>query len=162
MKRRKLTPTMIATIRIAYDKLRNQGIGAQKSYEHLAQEMHLHWQTIRKAVLSASQHTKSDKVDHELIKDAKIRQAAQIDKIVNQILSDLDNSTTILKGMAPAQSVLAAAQLIDKSLKLKGEDTVKIEINEMGQKIEKRLSELKNIKEALKKSLTVPEKPEEN
>jgi len=147
----KLSHTQKLAIKASYDAHRLAGKSKQISLEAVAQEMGVHWQTIRKVVTNATQH-----LDTTQLKDVKTQQATQIDKIVGAVLTDLDSSDKIFKGMSPAQSILAICQLLDKSLKLKGEDVTKIEIQEVGEKVEKRLNELQNLKEALKQSLTVP------
>jgi len=155
--KRKLSDTQIIAIKAAYDKYKLSGNSAQKAMEAVAQEWGVHWQTIRKVLL-----TKNQNLDQKLLKDIKGQQASKIDNIVNSILADLDNSDKILKGLSPAQAALALCQLIDKSMKLKGEDVTKVEIFEVGEKVQKRLEELKAMKMALQKSLIIPEKPEDN
>jgi hypothetical protein len=57
---------------------------------------------------------------------------------------------------------MAICQLIDKALKLRGEDVQKVEIQEVGEKINKRLEELRSLKENLQKSMVISENPEDN
>ena len=155
-RRQKITETQKLVMRASYDKYFITFGSMQKAFEKVAEEFGIHWQTAR-TIIKATRG-----VDKALIADVKKHQASKIDKIVNKILEDLDTSKKEFKGMSAAQSVLAAAQLIDKSMKLKGEDIVKLEINEMGAKLEDKLKQLQNLKEALQKSIQVPEEPKSN
>lgn len=151
-----LSESQKLAVRAAYDKYKLSGCTKQQALEKTAAEWGVHWQTIRKVIQGTTT------VDPKQLKDIKDQQASKIDSIVNSILGDLDGSEKVLKGLSPAQAALAICQLIDKSMKLKGEDVQKVEIHEVGEKVKKRLDELQNLREALKKSMTVPDKPEDN
>ena len=152
----KLSDTQKLAAKAAYDKYRLAGMTRQAALERVADELKVHWQTIRSIIAG------SKSLDSQQLKDIKLQQASQIDNIVNSILCDLENSNKTLKGLSPAQSALAICQLIDKSMKLKGEDVTQIEIKEVGEKVQKRLEELRDLKESLKQSLVLPSKPEDN
>jgi len=156
MSKKKLSDTQIIAIKASYDQYKLSNLTAQKSLEKVAEEWGVHWQTIRKVIV-----TKNDHLDPKLTKDIKDRQAIQIDEIVEKLLSHT-NRDEVIKRLSGAQSTMAICQLIDKALKLRGEDITKIEIKEVGEKVAKRLEELKGMREALKKSMVVPENPGDN
>ena len=154
-KKGKLSDSQKLAIRAAYDKYKLEGSSAQKAMEKVAEEWGVHWQTIRKTLKGIQA------VDKEQLANIKDQQASKIDDIVTKLL-DHTNRDEVIKKLSGAQSAMAICQLIDKALKLRGEDVQKVEILEVGEKVKKRLEELQSIKEALKKSLVVPDKPEDN
>jgi len=158
MAKSKFSETQKIAIQAAYDAQRITGKSSQAATEFVAKEMGVHWQTIRKII----QGYKPSAQSQEIIKDIKKHQADKIDHIINQILSDFDSSGKTLKGLTPGQVSLTVGTLIDKVRLLRGEDVTKIEISEVGDKIQKRLIELQHVREALQKSLQTPEIPESN
>ena len=142
----------------AYDQQRLAGKSAQAALEKIAPDFGCHWQTARKVI----QGYKPTKEGQQIMQDVKKHQADKIDKIINTILSDFEASGKTLKGLTPGQVSFTVGTLIDKVRILRGEDVTKIEITEVGDKIEKRLKELQDVREALQKSLKTPEQPESN
>lgn len=155
-KKVELTETQKVVLRSSYEKYLLTFGTRQKALEQVAKEFGLHWQTVRTLLKSIKP------VDPKISSDVKKHQASKIDNIINSILEDLSLSRKELKGMSPAQSILAVAQLVDKAMKLKGEDVQKIEINEMGEKLQKKLEQLQNLKATLEKSIRLSDQPESN
>jgi predicted transcriptional regulator len=154
-KKGKLSESQKLAVRASYDKHKLSGMSAQKAMELVAEEWGVHWQTIRKVLKGTTT------VDPELLADVKSQQATQIDEIVDKLLNHT-NRDEVIKRLSGAQSTMAICQLIDKALKLRGEDVTKVEIYEVGEKVQKRLEELQALKGALQQSLVVPNKPEDN
>jgi hypothetical protein len=152
----KLSDTQRLAIRAAYDKMKIEGSSGQKAMEKVADEFGVHWQTIRTILKNTTP------VDKQVLKDVKEQQASKLDNIVNKLLADFDGSDKFLKGLSPGQVPMAIAILIDKKAKLLGEDVTKVEIHQVGEKIEKRLAEITAIEEALKKSMVLPKDKQEN
>lgn len=153
----KLSDTQKLAIKATYDKYKLAGRSSQASMEAVAIEMGVHWQTIRTILKS-----KSNMPPPEDLQKVKEMHAAQIEQIVSDILTDFGSSEKHLHGITPGQVPIAVATLIDKYLKLRGEDVTKIEIVEVGEKVEKRLQELQSVKDALKRAMVVPTKATEN
>ena len=154
-KRKNLSDTQKAAIKASYDQHKLAGKTKQAAMELVAEEWGVHWQTIRKILQGASG------INPKIEKDIKATQASKIDQIVEKLL-DHTNKEDIIKKLSGAQSAMAICQLIDKALKLRGEDVTKVEIFEVGEKVRKRLDELRSMREALQKSMTVPETSENN
>ena len=152
----KLSDTQKLAIRAAYDKFKLAGDSAQVAMEAVAAEMGVHWQTIRKVLKG------TNTLDPKLVQDVKKQQANELNKIINDLIKDFEGSKAKLKGLTPGQFSFTVGTLIDKVRQLLGEDVTKIEVKEVGERVNNRLEELKAMREALKKSMIIPGKPEDN
>lgn len=151
----KLSESQRLAIRAAYDKYKLSGHTKQQALEKTAAEWGVHWQTIRKVIVGTAN------LDPKQMADIKGHQAVKIDEIVDKLLNHT-NKDEIIKKLSGAQSAMAICQLIDKALKLRGEDVQKVEIREVGEKVQKRLEELQSLRAALQKSIALPDEPESN